>query len=75
MYTVGVHGGQRRVTGLLELELQIGVSHYGYWEPSLAPLKEQRVLLTAEPSLQLLRTYFLHLSQTWMILSLLPPII
>lgn len=53
-YTSCVHGaqrGQKRTLDPLEVELTDGVSHDGYWEPTLSPWEEQLVFLTAEPSL------------------------
>jgi hypothetical protein len=47
----GAHGSQKRVSDLLELELQIVVSHQGCREPKLCSLEEQQVLFIAEPSL------------------------
>jgi hypothetical protein len=42
-----------------KLELQEGVSHHvGGWESNLGPLEEQSVLLTTEPSLPLLHSWF-----------------
>ena len=54
MYTTcmfGAHGSQKRVSDLLEVELQIVVSHQGCREPKLCSLEEQQVLFIAEPSL------------------------
>lgn len=51
----GARGRQKRTSGLLELELQAGVSYILTWELSLGPLKEQCVLITTDPSLQLRR--------------------
>lgn len=45
-------GGQTRTLELLELELQMFVSHRS-WELTLDPLEDQLVFLTAEPSLSL----------------------
>lgn len=43
----------RKIEGLLKLELQMVMNHYvfGFWELNLRPLKEQPVLITTEPSL------------------------
>jgi hypothetical protein len=56
-----MQGGQKRVSDLLELELEMVVSHH--WvlgiKPRSFPLEEQPVLLTAKPlSLSLLQIYF-----------------
>jgi hypothetical protein len=50
MYLPGACRGQKRVWDPLEVELQVAVS----WESNLGPEEEQPVLLTIEPSLQLL---------------------
>lgn len=44
-----VHGGQKRISDLLELELQTGVSHQT-WVPgtNLPSLEEQYALVTSE---------------------------
>jgi hypothetical protein len=48
-------GSQKRVSDPLELELTDGYeSLCGCWKLNPGPLKEQQVLLTAGPSLQLL---------------------
>jgi hypothetical protein len=43
------HGGQKAASGLLELELQVFVSHLTWGLGT--EIEKQRVLLTAEPSL------------------------
>lgn len=46
----GAHKIQKKVTGLLSLELQRVVSCHGCWEPSVGPVQEQQVFLTTKPS-------------------------
>lgn len=42
--------GQKRPLDLLELELELVVSHpHGFWEPNFGALKAQSVLRSAEP--------------------------
>lgn len=48
---MGVHRGQKRMSDLLDLELQMTVS-MGCKELDFDPLVEQQALLTTEPSLQ-----------------------
>jgi hypothetical protein len=44
--------GQKRVLDLLELQLQMVVSHcVGGWELTPGPLQERQMLLTSKPSL------------------------
>lgn len=48
-----ISGSQKTVLDPLELELQAVVKPpFGFWEPSLGPLQEHRVLLTVQPTLQ-----------------------
>jgi hypothetical protein len=54
MFVSGVHRGQKRVSDLLELELEIVAScHVGAGNQTWALQEEQAVLLTGEPPLQL----------------------
>ncbi|EGV91207.1 hypothetical protein I79_026171 [Cricetulus griseus] len=50
---VGTQEVQKRMSDLLELELQVWllVTQYGCWVSNLGPLQEQQVLLTAAISL------------------------
>lgn len=47
--SVGAPGGQKRVLGLLKLELQLTTCRC--WEPNMAPAEQQQILLTTDPSL------------------------
>lgn len=50
---VGAAGGQKVVSGLLVLELQVvGAAQCGCWDMNTSPLDEQQALLTTDPSLQ-----------------------
>lgn len=59
---MGLQTGQKRVSDLLELELQLVVklSNVVAWVlgTELGPLQEQQVLLSVEPSLQPLKELF-----------------
>jgi hypothetical protein len=52
LWVSGVHGGQERIVGPLELELQVVVSCHVGARNWTRLLEEQPVILTAEPSLQ-----------------------
>lgn len=50
--SVSACGGQKRVLGLLAMELQMVVeTPCGRWQANLGPLEENQVFLTTEPEL------------------------
>lgn len=59
------HGGQEVVSDPLEVDFQMVVTFHMGTEPNPAPLQEQRLFLTAEPSLQPQFLSFIRILTWW----------